>query len=139
MKHRKVFQSISSFSPEVNLFPKKFKFTPSCWFFLTRHGSKLYSGAVPRLFSRSNLWNRFRFKSVRYLPFKLYFDTFILPYFLSFTSPTTLKLLPTYGPWNILNRANDILLNKGYLPLSLNHQFKPSALSIFSSTINCWW
>ena len=69
------------FSPEANLFPKKFKFTPSCWFFLTHRGSKLYSGVVPGLFSRSNLWNRFRFKSVRYLPFKLYLDTFILPYF----------------------------------------------------------
>ena len=139
MKHRKVFQSISSFSPKANLFPKKFKFTPSCWFFLTHRGSKLYSGVVPGLFSRSNLWNRFRFKA-----WDIYHSSYIWTrsfchIFLSFTSPTTLKLLPTYGPWNILNRANDILLNKGYLSLSLNHQFKPSALSIFSSTINCWW
>ena len=63
-----------------------------------------------------------------------YAETFIRPDFLSITSPITLKLLSTLGPWKTVKAARESFDKTGYFSLNCHHQLSARTGLLFRST-----
>ena len=81
--------------------------------------------------SRWNIWTHFCFlDTFEAFAARLYFtvwiaeyvETFIRPDFLSITSPITLKLLSTLGPWKTVKAARESFDKAGYFSFNFHHQ-----------------